>query len=320
MKSLKWKFALLGLSVLFTMSGCRGISVQDAVSLPLPIESTQSDQGEETTLEDEVKTGKAVGYTYDEDNLNYELVWSDEFDYQGKPDATKWSYDVGGTGWGNSELQYYTPGDNVLVEDGYLRIIAKKEDFNALKYTSTRMVTKGKGDWLYGKFDVRAKIPWGRGTWPASWMLPTDWKYGGWPRSGEIDIMEHVGFAQGQIHGTVHTNAYNHMKGTQVGKTITRETVSEEFHVYSVEWLPDKIKFFIDDKLYFVYKPSNLVEVPTENEWPFDQAFHLILNIAIGGSWGGARGVDDSIFPQEMVIDYVRVYQSPVIVELTEGK
>lgn len=253
---------------------------------------------------------KAVDAQYDEDNLTYQLVWSDEFDYEGLPDQEKWGYDVGGHGWGNNELQFYTEGKNVQVGDGYLTITARKEKYNHLNYTSTRLITKNKGDWLYGKIEVRAKLPSGRGTWPAIWMLPTDWKYGGWPRSGEIDIMEHVGYNQGRIHGTIHTAAYNHMKGTQIGKSVVREDATETFYTYAVEWLPDKIKFLIDDKLYFVYKPANLINCPTEEEWPFDQRFHLLLNIAVGGNWGGARGVDDRIFPQEMVVDYVRVYQA----------
>ncbi len=253
---------------------------------------------------------KAVDAQYDEDNLTYQLVWSDEFDYEGLPDQEKWGYDVGGHGWGNNELQFYTEGKNVQVSEGYLTITARKEKYNHLNYTSTRLITKNKGDWLYGKIEVRAKLPSGRGTWPAVWMLPTDWKYGGWPRSGEIDIMEHVGYNQGRIHGTIHTAAYNHMKGTQIGKSVVREDATETFYTYAIEWLPDKIKFLIDDKLYFVYKPANLINCPTEEEWPFDQRFHLLLNIAVGGNWGGARGVDDRIFPQEMVVDYVRVYQA----------
>jgi beta-glucanase (GH16 family) len=253
---------------------------------------------------------KATGYEYDEENLTYKLVWSDEFDYEGLPDETKWGYDIGGKGWGNRELQYYTEGENVEVEGGYLIITARKEEYKGNDYTSTRLVTKGKGDWLYGKIEVSAKLPSGTGTWPAIWMLPTRTIYGGWPRSGEIDIMEHVGYDQGTVHGTIHTEAYNHMEGSQIGKSVIRDDVSDVFHKYSLEWLPDRIRIFIDDKLYFSYKPSNMIDCPGSEEWPFDMEFHLLINIAIGGSWGGAAGVDDSIFPQEMIIDYVRVYQA----------
>lgn len=253
---------------------------------------------------------KAVGFEYDEDNLTYELVWSDEFDYEGLPDDEKWGYDTGGSGWGNNELQYYTEGENVNVADGLLTITARMEEYQQNDYTSTRLISKNKGDWLYGRIEINAKLPSGRGTWPAIWMLPTDWTYGGWPQSGEIDIMEHVGYDMGHIHGTVHTDAYNHMKGTQLGKSLIRKDAMDVFYTYSIEWFPDKIQFYIDDKLYFVYKPSNMINCPDEGEWPFDQRFHLLLNIAVGGDWGGASGIDDSIFPQELVVDYVRVYQA----------
>lgn len=274
--------------------------------------SQKNDENKEISDEPEVDDldCKAVGFEYDDDDIDYKLVWSDEFDYTGLPDDSKWGYDTGGNGWGNNELQYYTEGDNVWVEDGLLTITARKEAYGKNDYTSTRLITKNKGDWMYGRIEVRAKLPEGRGTWPAIWMLPTDWVYGGWPRSGEIDIMEHVGYEQGVIHATIHTSSYNHMKGTQIGNKLTRADASETFYTYSVEWYPDKMKFFIDDKLYFYYKPSNLINCPDEGEWPFDQRFHLLLNIAVGGDWGGARGIDDTIFPQEMKVDYVRVYQA----------
>lgn len=269
---------------------------------------------EETTKE--IVTEEAKKYEYDEASLNYELVWSDEFDYIGQPDEEKWSYDVGGSGWGNNELQYYTEGDNAYVDNGVLTITAKKETYNKMDYTSSRMITKNTGDWLYGKIEVKAILPEGRGTWPAIWMLPTDWRYGNWPNSGEIDIMEHVGYEMGRIHGTVHTSAYNHIKGTQLGKSVTRDDAHEVYHIYTIEWYPDKIKFFVDEKIYYVFKPSNMISDVTYKEWPFDQRFHLLLNIAVGGNWGGANGVDETIFPQSMVVDYVRVYQSEEINQL----
>ncbi|MBN2795612.1 MAG: glycoside hydrolase family 16 protein [Clostridia bacterium] len=281
------------------------------------ITNRENATSEMTELED-TDPCKAVDFVYDENNLTYELVWSDEFDYEGLPDDEKWSYDTGGSGFGNHELQYYTSDANAYVANGFLTITARKEAYKNMDYTSSRMITKNKGDWLYGLIEVKAKLPEGTGTWPAIWMLPTDWKYGNWPDSGEIDIMEHVGYEMGKIHGTIHTESYNHMKGTQLGKSVIREDAHEIFHLYKIEWLPDKIKFYVDDKLYFVYKPYNLVNCPTEAEWPFDQRFHLLLNIAVGGDWGGAKGVDDSIFPQEMVVDYVRVYQAKEIEELKD--
>lgn len=235
------------------------------------------------------------------------LVWSDEFDYTGLPDDSKWSYDVGGHGWGNNESQYYTEGrsENVRVENGVLTIEAHKEDFEGSGYTSTRLVSRNKGDWKYGRFEIRAKLPSGRGTWPAVWMLPTDWVYGGWPASGEIDIMEHVGYDMHRIHGTIHTEAFNHTKGTQVGRSVFASKVNEEFHVYTLDWWPDRIDIFLDGEKYFTVSDNGTGFAA----WPFDQRFHLLLNIAVGGSWGGVQGIDDSIFPQRMEVDYVRVYE-----------
>ncbi len=240
---------------------------------------------------------------------DFQLVWSDEFDYTGLPDPSKWGYDVGGHGWGNRELQFYTNDNNAWVEDGRLIIEARKESRGGRDYTSARLVTKGKGDWLYGRIEVRARIPAGRGTWPAIWMLPTQNKYGIWPASGEIDIMEHVGYDHGVIHGTVHTERYNHMKGTQLGGTRRVPTATEQFHTYSVDWYPDRIEFFIDGQQYFRFNPSVYRLNPGFQEWPFDQPFHLLLNIAVGGDWGGARGIDDEIWPVRMEVEYVRVYQ-----------
>ena len=236
----------------------------------------------------------------------YQLVWSDEFDYEGAPDPEKWDYDLGGHGWGNGELQNYTNRrENSNVANGILTITALKEEYGSNSYTSARLITKNKGDWKYGKVEVMAKVPAGRGTWSAIWMLPTDWEYGGWPESGEIDIMEHVGYDATRIFGTVHTEAYNHSLGTQKGSSRIVSTAETEFHLYSIEWFQDRIEFYIDDIRYFTFNNEN----KTYKEWPFDKRFHLLLNIAIGGSWGGAQGIDNTIFPTSMEIDYVRVYQ-----------
>lgn len=266
---------------------------------------------EPTPVVEEECWGK--GYEYSE-NLEYELVWSDEFDVDGAPNPDYWKYDLGGGGWGNNELQYYTE-DNVIVEDGMLIIEARLEDYENRNYTSTRLVSQNEGSFKYGIVEVRAKLPGGTGTWPAIWMLPTKWVYGGWPHSGEIDIMEHVGYEMNKVHGTVHTSTFNHSKGTQKGNSIMLEDVVNEFHVYKIEWLPDKIHFFVDEELYYTFE-NKWLDCPTRREWPFDQEFHLLFNIAIGGNWGGVQGVDDSIFPQQLIIDYVRVYQSDEINEL----
>ncbi|UCG29017.1 MAG: glycoside hydrolase family 16 protein [Bacteroidales bacterium] len=236
-----------------------------------------------------------------------ELVWSDEFDYNGLPDSTKWNYNVGGHGWGNNELQYYTKerAENARVEDGNLIIESRYEMMENMEYTSARLTSRNKGDWKYGRVEVRAILPSGTGVWPAIWMLPTEWKYGGWPESGEIDIMEYVGFKPDTIHGTIHTEAYNHTKNTQKGSNIRIPTAEEEYHIYILEWQEDKIDILVDDQSYFTF----MKESDDPAVWPFNQDFHIVLNIAVGGNWGGQKGVDTTIFPQQMVVDYVRVYQ-----------
>jgi len=237
------------------------------------------------------------------------LVWEDDFEYTGLPDTSKWSYDVGGHGWGNNELQYYTNEreENARVEDGKLIIEARKEAYSGNDYTSARLVSRNKGDWTYGRIEARAKLPKGKGTWPAIWMLPTEWIYGDgdWPDVGEIDIMEHVGWDEGVIHGTIHTHDFNHMDGTQQSGQITIPDAVDAFHVYAIEWTEDKIEWYVDDEKYFTYENNG----DGWSAWPFDHPFHLILNIAVGGDWGGSEGVADTIFPQKMEIDYVRVYK-----------
>jgi len=240
------------------------------------------------------------------------LVWADEFNYQGLPDSTKWDYDKArgcpsNCRWGNNELQYYTWNrkENARVENGHLIIEARKEQREDAKYTSTRLVTRNKGDWKYGRIEVRAKLPKGKGMWPAIWMLPTDWKYGGWPHSGEIDIMENVGYMPDSLFGTVHTGAYNGMIGTQKVKGIYVNDLSTNFHVYAIEWNEKSISFYVDDKLYNVFHNDNKGSA----SWPFDQRFHLLINLAVGGDWGGRFGIDDSAFPQQLLVDFVRVYQ-----------
>ena len=235
------------------------------------------------------------------------LIWADEFNRDGLPDTSKWGNDIGGGGWGNNELEYYTGNrlENARIQNGHLIIEARKEDFQNSKYTSSRMVSKNKGDWKYGRIEVKAKLPKGRGIWPAIWMLPTKWVYGGWPASGEIDIMEFVGYMPDSVFGSVHTKLYNHSIGTQKTGGLELKDLVSAFHVYAIEWNEDQISFFADDKKYYEFRN----EKSGSGAWPFDQDFHIILNVAVGGNWGGAYGVDDSIFPQKMEIDYVRVYK-----------
>ncbi|HCR91017.1 MAG: hypothetical protein A2W90_05115 [Bacteroidetes bacterium GWF2_42_66] len=248
-----------------------------------------------------------------ENNCSY-LIWADEFDTGNAPSSAKWDYDTGGGGWGNNELQTYTnTRTNSWVENGRLYIKALKTAGN---WTSARMVTRQKGDWLYGRIEVKAKLPSGKGTWPAIWMLPTDWEYGSWPKSGEIDIMEHVGYDPGKIHGTAHTEAYNHSVGTQKGNNITVSDALSVFHVYAIEWNAEQIKWYVDDQLYFTFNN----EYKTYKEWPFDKRFHLLLNIAVGGNWGGAQGIDPNLTEATMEIEYVRVYQNKLAKPVIEGK
>lgn len=237
------------------------------------------------------------------------LVWADEFDKAGLPDPTKWSYDTGGSGFGNNELQYYTEKrpENARIENGKLVIEARKEDYQARKYTSARLLTAGKTTWKYGRIEVMAKLPKGVGTWPAIWMLGENIGTAGWPKCGELDIMEHVGYDEGIVHGTAHTQDYNHTKGTQKEGKVTVSNVTTEFHLYAIEWTDKQIDFFVDSQKYYTVLRSVLGG--SEPQWPFDQPFFLILNLAVGGNWGGLKGVDDSIWPQRMEVDYVRIYQ-----------
>ena len=240
------------------------------------------------------------------DKKEYKLVWSDEFNYTGIPDTTKWTGEVGGHGWGNNELQYYTANriENARVGDGLLTIEARKENYEGMNYTSARLVTRGKGDWQYAKIEVRARLPKGVGTWPAIWMLGSTTPLN-WPDDGELDIMEHVGYNHGFVHASVHTKKYNHIIGTQRTDTIRIDDVSENFHVYSAEWTADSVKVFVDGRQFFAF--AN--EKSGYDAWPFDNKLFLLLNIAVGGNWGGQKGIDENIWPQKMEVDYVRVYQ-----------
>ena len=241
----------------------------------------------------------------------WRLVWQDEFDTAGLPDPAKWYYDTGGTGWGNNELQFYTEQrlENARVENGRLIVEARRERWQNRDYTSARLNTRP--GWTYGRIEVRAKLPSGRGTWPAIWMLPVEWTYGkgGWPDNGEIDIMEHVGFDPDVIHASIHTQAYNHVAGTQKSAQVAVPGARDSFHVYTVEWTDREIRAQVDGRSYFTFSNERLTNPQADyRQWPFDKNFRVLLNIAVGGNWGGQRGVDDSIWPQRMEVEYVRVY------------
>ena len=246
----------------------------------------------------------------------YRLVWADEFDVAGLPDAAKWSYDIerNADGWYNNELQYYGNArpENSKVEGGMLVITARREDLSAVglpdwggqRYSSARLITRDKANWTYGFIEVRAKLPCGVGTWPAIWTLSTP-PQTRWPDDGEIDIMEHVGFDPGVVHGTVHTGAYNHTRGNQRSATTNQADACTTFHRYQLYWTASRITVGVDDRYYYQYSNDNSGNA----EWPFDSPQFLILNVAVGGDWGGQQGVNDAIFPVRMEVDYVRVYQ-----------
>ncbi|WNM18078.1 glycoside hydrolase family 16 protein [Flavobacterium capsici] len=227
------------------------------------------------------------------------LVWSDEFNVNGSPDNTKWSYETGtgSGGWGNNELQYYTNRpENVKVENGLLKITAIKENYSGSAYTSGRIVTKDKYSVKYGRIDIRAKLPIGGGTWPALWMLGNNISSAGWPACGEIDIMEHVGNDLNRIHGTLHYPG--HSGGNADSSSILISNVSSEFHVYSIDWNASFIKFYVDNQLFYTFNNGGNL--------PFNQPFFFILNCAMGGNFGGS--VDPNFVSSTLEVDYVRVY------------
>ena len=228
------------------------------------------------------------------------LKWSDEFDLDGPPDPSKWGYDLGAGGWGNAELQNYTNRtDNSIVSNGTLKITAKAENYNGSPYTSARLLTKDKFSFKYGKVEARAKLPEGVGTWAAIWMLGDIISTVGWPACGEIDIMEHLGRDLNKIYGTLHHPGHSGGSGDGSTFTIANATATTEFHKYSVEWSNTNIKILVDDFVFYTF-------VNTGN-LPFNQNFFIILNVAMGGNFGGA--VDPAFTSGDMEIDYVRVYQ-----------
>ena len=244
------------------------------------------------------------------DDDPWTLVWSDEFQYDGPPNSDKWTYERGYIR--NDELQYYTDRpENVRTEDQeYLVIEARRDsavvDGEVREVTSASLTTRGKQAWQYGKVEIRAQVPVGLGTWPALWMLGENIGEVPWPRCGEIDMMEHVGYNPDTVFTTIHTQAYNHTIGTQKIAATYLPTADDAFHTYGIEWNEQKIDFLIDSTQVFTVEkqPSD-----TEAEWPFDQPFFLIINFAFGGGWGGLQGVDKASLPQRYVIDYVRIYQ-----------
>jgi len=242
------------------------------------------------------------------------LVWSDEFDKPGAPDPKRWRYDTSRNklGWYNNELQYYAANrrENVRVEGGNLVIEARKErldtlpDFGGQDYSSGKLVTEGLANWRYGFIEVRAKLACGKGVWPAIWMLGSDGSMG-WPGMGEIDVMEHVGWDEGGVHGSAHTKAYNHVIGTQKTAITRVPDACTAFHNYQLDWNEDRMLIGVDGHAYMRFDNDHKGNHDT---WPFASPQYLILNVAVGG-WGGQQGIDPAAFPSRMDVDYVRVWQ-----------
>jgi len=243
----------------------------------------------------------------------WQLVWSDEFDGAGLPDTTKWSYDVGNWGWGNNEPQYYTNKrqENARQENGALMIEARKNDMGQ-PWTSARLTTAGKQSFLYGKIEFRAKVPVGRGTWSAGWLLGDAYRDEiSWPYCGEIDVLECVGYeindttGDGKNHASCHTKAFNFKQKNQITAAIDVEKMNSEWHTYTLEWYPNVIYISVDGTRFYTYDKT-----ADELEWPFGKPQNIILNLAVGGGWGGKQGIDESWENHQLLIDYVRVYET----------
>ncbi|WP_162140091.1 glycoside hydrolase family 16 protein [Haploplasma axanthum] len=238
--------------------------------------------------------------------MKYKLKWKDDFKKDGKPNNEIWTYETGGHGFGNNEKQFYTDNlKNAYVENGILNIVAYKENYENNEYTSAKLTTYGKKHIKYGKIIVKAKLPKGNGTWPAIWMLPVSIQNGNpWPYCGEIDIMEHVGKNQDYVHFSLHSKKYNHQVGNQPTHVIKQEGVTDTFNDYEVRWDSESISFYVNNEHHVTFKKNSDDSV---EGWPFDEEFYLILNLAIGGWWGGE--IDDSILPAKLQIQSVEVYE-----------
>jgi beta-glucanase (GH16 family) len=244
----------------------------------------------------------------------WKLVWSDEFNGPNNSavNLSKWTFDIGGEGWGNQELEYYTSRpQNVFIQDGNLVIRAHRENYTGLdgvskKYTSGRLKTAGKFSQAFGRFEARVKIPVGQGMWPAFWMLGDDIEKVGWPACGEIDIMENIGKEPGMVHGSIHGPGFVGGDGIEASYTLpAKRRFADDFHIFAVEWEPNAIRFYVDQDLYITRTRSDL---RPGWKWVFDHPFFVLLNLAVGGDWPGNPDLG-TVFPQNMLVDYVRVYQ-----------
>lgn len=234
------------------------------------------------------------------------LVMQDEFDTNGAPNSTMWSYNIGtgNNGWGNNELEYYTDRpENIVVENGMLKITAIKEAFMGSGYTSARIVTKGKYEKQYGRVEARIKLPWGKGLWPAFWMLGADSDTVSWPQCGEIDIMEYIGSNPTTVFGTLHGPGYSGGEAITKKYSFPNDRFDNDFHIFGIEWGKDYVNFYVDDVLYNQITPKDV-----KGEWVYNKPFYIILNLAVGGVYPGQPN-SETVFPQTMLVDYVRIYE-----------
>ena len=246
--------------------------------------------------------------TYGWNSQGWNLAWSDEFNGS-TINPKNWTYDTGGTGWGNGELEYYTNRpENARVEKGMLIIEARSEQYSGLSYTSARLKSQNLQEFQYGRIEARMKLPSGQGIWPAFWMLGNDiGRTAAWPNCGEIDILEYIGKTPDTIYQTIHGPGYSGGKGVGSHIALTADSLNNNFHVYAIEWATNEIRWFVDDQEVFKATPA---QIPAGTQWVYDHPFFIILNLAVGGGWPGYPN-STTVFPQQLVVDYVRVYQKP---------
>lgn len=280
------------------ISGCSSSSITEAEIAQIPESTPDPNETDKLDPDDADYWTNAV------------LVWSDEFEGTSISDEN-WTFETGGNGWGNNELQNYQANGNTEVSDGILRITAKRNTDNTIEGAFTSARLNSKKSFKFGRMEIRAKLPEhkGNGTWPALWMLGSNIETVGWPACGEIDMMEYVSFKPNKTHFSIHSTANNHTNGTEITSgAVDLETIEEEFHNFGILWSDKYIKFYVDeiDNVQFAYRRPGTSNV---DSWPFSNNFYFLMNIAVGGNWGGLEGVDTSIFPATMEVDYIRVYQ-----------
>jgi len=246
----------------------------------------------------------AASPTYGWDSSGWNLVWSDEFDGT-SIDLKNWHFEKGGSGWGNAEWEYYTDRpENAKIENGMLTITALQEQYMGLRYTSARLITRGLREFQYGRIEARMKLPYGQGIWPALWMMGSN---GSWPQCGEMDIMEFIGKTSDTVYQTVHGPGYSGGHGIGSHYILPADSLKNDFHVFAIQWRENEIRWFIDGQEVFKVTPD---QIPVGTQWVYDHPFFILLNLAVGGGWPGYPD-STTVFPQQLLVDYVRVYQEP---------